>query len=149
MSPRHLGIWPGFIGLLAALALAGCGGSSLTASQLRARATRVCTAAARRMNAIPTPGIPSQGEAFVSRGVSALSRELSGLRAIRGRPSSFRDGLAAKAAEVALLRSTVKGLRAGNDPVVAIKTLEQQLEPVEVRADAAWQALGIPACVNR
>ncbi len=148
MSPRHLAIWPVLIGLLAALALTGCGGSSLTAAQLRARATRVCNTAARRMNAIPAPGTPNQGEEFVSRGVSALSRELSGLRAIRG-PSSFGDGLAAKAAELALLRSTLKGLRAGNDPVVAIKTLQQQLEPVEVRADAAWRALGIPACVNR
>jgi hypothetical protein len=147
MSPRHLAIRLVLIGLLA-LALTGCGGSSPTASQLRARATRVCNVAARRMNAIPTPDTPSQGEEFISRGISALSRELSGLRAIRG-PSSFRDGLAAKAAALVLLRSTVKGLRAGNDPVVAIKTLQQQLEPVEVRAAAAWQALGIPACANR
>jgi hypothetical protein len=148
MTPRHLASAPVLIGLVAALALTGCGGSSVTASQLRARATRVCNAAARRLNSIPTPGTPSQGEEFVSRGVSALSRELSGLRAVHG-PSSFRDGLAAKAAELALLRSTVKGLRTGNDPVVAIKTLEQQLEPVEARAAAAWQGLGIPACANR
>jgi hypothetical protein len=148
MRSRHPATAPVLIGLLAALALTGCGGSSVTASQLRARATRVCNAAGRRLNAIPTPGTPSQGEEFVSRGVSALSRELSGLRAIRG-PSSFRDGLAAKVAELALLRSTVKGLRAGNDPVVAIKTLQQQLEPVEARAAAAWQGLGIPACADR
>ena len=32
-------------------------------------------------------------------------------------------------AELAALRSSLKGLRAGNDPVVAIKTLQQQLTP--------------------
>lgn len=139
---------PVALGLLAVPALAGCGGSSPTASQLRTRATQVCNVAARRLNNIPTPVQPSQGAAFVTRGVAVLSRELTALRAMHA-PSSFHDAVTAKAAELALLRSTAKGLKAGNDPVVAIKTLQTQLAPVEARDDLAWEDLGILACVNR
>ena len=141
-------IRPVALGLLAVPALAGCGGSSPTASQLRTRATQICNAAARRLNTIPTPVQPNQGEAFVTRGIGALSHELSALRAMHA-PSTFHDAVAAKATELALLRSTAKGLKAGNDPVVAIKTLQTQLATVEARDDLAWEDLGIPACVNR
>jgi hypothetical protein len=30
---------------------------------------------------------------------------------------------------------------------VAVKTLQAQLAPLEKQADAAWRALGVPACV--
>ena len=51
--------------------------------------------------------------------------------------------------ELAALRSSLKGLRAGNDPVVAIKTLQQQLIALEQRANGAWRTLKVPACVSR
>ena len=50
--------------------------------------------------------------------------------------------------ELKALQSSLKGLKAGNDPVVAIKTLQAQLVPLEKRASAAWLALKIPACVD-
>jgi hypothetical protein len=52
----------------------------------------------------------------------------------------------ATSAELTALRSTLKGLKAGNDPVVAIKTLQQQLAPAEMKASIAWSALELPAC---
>lgn len=141
-------IRPVALGLLAVPALCGCGSSAPTASQLRNRATVICDAAGRRLNNIPTPTEPTQGEAFVKRGVVVLSREISALRAMHP-PKTFDDALAAKKAELSMLRFTAKGLKAGNDPVVAIKTLQTQLAPVEARDDLAWQQLGIDACVNR
>jgi hypothetical protein len=134
-----------------ALMLAACGSSSsgLTDSQLRTRATRICGLAARRTDRIATPAEPRQGAAFINHGIAALAPELAALRRL-GAPSDmagdYRDALDATSAELTALRSTVKGLKAGNDPVVAIKTLEQQLKPAEAKASLAWATLDLPAC---
>ncbi len=55
---------------------------------------------------------------------------------------------AATEQELKVLQSTLKGLKAGNDPIVAFKTLQTQLAPLEKEAGAAWQALRIPACAG-
>jgi hypothetical protein len=135
--------------LLGAVPLAGCGSSTLTDSQLRSRAGRICKLAVRRSDRIGTPARPSQEAAFLSRGIAAMVPELTGLRRLRA-PSDmaddYRDAVEALGSELAALRSTLNGLRAGNDPVVAIKTLQQQLAPIEVRAGSAWTTLELPVC---
>jgi hypothetical protein len=138
--------WAG--GVLAALTLASCGSSGLSASQLRASATKLCNAAVARSAGIALPEVPSAGQRFLSRGIAVLTPEVTELREL-GATGTFRDAVTATSAELAALRFTLKGLRAGNDPVVAIKTLEQQLLPLEAKANRAWQALGIRACVSR
>ena len=138
--------------LAVALAAAGCGGSSsLSARQLRTRATRACTVATQQLNQIPTPRIPSEGATFLRRGIAALRPELSSLAALH--PDGelgqhFRRARTATEQELKALQSSLKGLRTGNDPVVAIKTLQTQLVPLEKRASAAWLALKVPACVD-
>jgi hypothetical protein len=49
---------------------------------------------------------------------------------------------------LALLRSALRGLKAGNDPVVAIKTLQDELGPAEDAAGHAWQEVDVPACAK-
>jgi hypothetical protein len=135
-----------------AVVLAGCGSSSLSASRLRVRATVICNRAHVRTDAIATPGLPSQGERFLSRGAAALAPELTALRRLRAPDDlagDYRRALEATAGELGALRFTVTGLEAGNDPVVAIKTLQQRLAPREQTGDAAWRALKIPACSAR
>jgi hypothetical protein len=135
--------------LLAAVLVAGCGSSTLSGSQLRRRAGQVCTLATQRTDRIRTPTLATQEAAFLSRGIAALAPELTGLRRLHApgdMADDYRDAVAATASELAKLRSTLKGLRAGNDPVVAIKTLEQQLAPPEARARSAWTTLELPAC---
>lgn len=134
-------------GLLAALTLASCGSTGLSASQLRASAIRLCGAATRRAATIALPEVPSAGQRFLSRGIAALAPEVTELREL-GATGTFRDGVTATSAELATLRSTLKGLRAGNDPVVAIKTLQQQLRVLEQRTASAWAAVGVPACAG-
>ncbi|HEY5188235.1 MAG TPA: hypothetical protein VII87_04320 [Solirubrobacteraceae bacterium] len=134
--------------LLVALALAGCGSSGLTPSQLRTSATRICGVANQELNTIALPEAPSAGQHFISRGIAVLTPEVAKLRALRG-TGTFQTAVAATAAELAALRFTLKGLRAGNDPVVAIKTLEQRLLPLETRANTAWRTLSISSCVSR
>jgi hypothetical protein len=134
-----------------ALGLAGCGSSSLSAQQLRARATLSCNLARRQTGRIPTPALPGEGARFLSRGITALTPELGVLKKLTP-PSdlraTYRRALSISAGELRALRSTLAGLRAGNDPVVAIKTLQQQLVPLETRADADWRSLSLPACAT-
>ncbi|MGI8715148.1 MAG: hypothetical protein ACR2NR_18590 [Solirubrobacteraceae bacterium] len=135
--------------LLIVVVIAGCGANSLSAGQLRTRATRICTLAQRRTARIATPALPSQGARFLGGGVAALAPELTALRRLRAPTdlaAHYRTALTATAQELAALRSSLKGLKAGNDPVVAIKTLQTQLTPLEARAAGAWGALDLPAC---
>jgi hypothetical protein len=135
--------------LLSAALLAGCGSTALTGSQLRSRADRICKLATQRTDRITTPTMPTQEASFVSRGIAAMTPEVTALRRLRapgGMADDYRDAVEATGAELTALRSTRKGLKAGNDPVVAIKTLQQQLAPAEMKASIAWSALELPAC---
>jgi hypothetical protein len=142
------------VGLLAAASLsatvlAGCGSTSLSTTQLRTRAARICTLTTQRTNRIATPTMPTQEDAFVRRGIAAITPEVSALHRLRApgdMADDYRDAVEATGAELTALRSTLKGLKAGNDPVVAIKTLQQQLAPAEFKAAIAWSALEVPAC---
>jgi hypothetical protein len=140
------------LALALALAAAGCGGSSSTsARQLRTGAARVCAVATQRLNSIPTPQIPSEGASFLRRGIAALQPELAALSAMH--PDGdvgvhFRKALNATEQELKVLQSSLKGVKAGNDPIVAIKTLQTQLAPLEKQASAAWRALGVPECAD-
>jgi hypothetical protein len=138
--------------LALALTVAGCGGSSgMSARQLRAGATRACTAATQRLSAVPTPKLPSDGAAFLRGGIAALKPELAALATLHPDGElgkQFDRAQDATRHELAALRSSLKGLKAGNDPTVAIKTLQAQLLPLERQATSAWLALKIPACVD-
>lgn len=130
------------------LLLAGCGGSGLSAAQVRSRAAAICNRAAVRTASIQLPEAPSGGQRFLGLGIAALAPEIRDLRRL-GDHGSIHAAVSAMQAELAALRSSLKGLRTGNDPVVAIKTLQQQLAAPEQRANTAWRALRVPACVSR
>ena len=135
-------------GLTAALTLAACGSLSLTPAQVRSRAARVCVNAANRLDAIHAPTATSGAQAFLRRGIAVLEPEVRELRALHSR-GPVAAAVHAIDGELAALHGTLSGLRAGNDPVVAIKTLQPQLAPLELRVNAAWRALRLPACVSR
>lgn len=136
------------LSLPAVVVLAACGTSELTPTQIRGQATRICTLAAQRTAAIALPERPSGGQRFLGLGIAVLAAEVRDLRAF-GQNAPLGTAVTAMAGELAALRSSLKGLRTGNDPVVAIKTLQQELEPLERRAIAAWRTLRVPACVSR
>jgi hypothetical protein len=135
------------LGLVAAVTLTGCGGSSLSPSQLRAVATRSCTLTARQLDRIATPTSVAAGQRFVDEGAHALGREVSELRALHA-TGTFGEAVRITGEELAALDFTVHGLRAGNDPVVAIKTLQARLGPLEARGDEIWRSLHIPTCAG-
>ncbi len=127
--------------------LAGCG-SGLTSVPVRHRATQICQRAAGRAAAIRLPASPDGGRHFLARGIAVLGPEIRALAGL-GDHGSLHAAVSAMQAEVTELRSALKGLRAGNDPVVAIKTLQQHLVGPERRANTAWRTLRVPACVSR
>ena len=134
--------------LLALLALAGCGAGGLTPAQVRVRATAICDGATDRTAGIRLPSAPSGAQHFLTQGIAAVAPEVRGLRAL-GDHGALRVATRAMQGELAALRSSLKGLRAGNDPVVAIKTLQQQLIALELQANTAWRTLKLTACVSR
>ncbi len=152
MTVRRAGPVLPALALALALALAGCGGSaSLSETQLRTKASKACTVANQRLNLIATPQVPSQGAAFLRSGVAALSPEVTALAVLHPTGemgTQFDTARTATRKELAALQSTLKGLKAGNDPIVAIKTLQTQLAPLEKQATAAWRALKINACAG-
>jgi hypothetical protein len=131
--------------------LGGCGSNSLSEKQLRAHAASVCTAASRRANRIPTPTDPADGSAFLKSGITALQPEVIALKALRP-PHDVADVYEASvrgvAQQLSMLELTLRHLRGGQDPVVAIKTLQEHLAPIEASADSGWQTLEIPACIG-
>jgi hypothetical protein len=141
--------------VVVAVGLGGCGGGSskeLSDRQLELQATRGCTVANRRTERIHTPTAPAGGEAFLTKGIAVLAPEYRQLQALRP-PSDLAQvytiSLNAFGGKLAAIRAAVHNLDRGEDPVIAMKTLQQQLAPLESSEDGAWQALQVPACVTR
>ncbi len=136
----------------AALALGGCGGSGLSPAALRSQASRICQRASARESRIATPADLGQARGFLERGAAALAPELTALRRLEagGRAARpYHRALTQLERELRGLEASAGALRRGADPVIAVKTLQRQLAPVELAADAAWRSLGIAACLNR
>jgi hypothetical protein len=134
-----------------ALLLGGCGSSSLSNTQLRRKADRICMTAQRSSESIATPSDPAKGQQFLQRGIAALQppvTALHGLNASSDLQDVYAEALRATDHELALLRSALRGLKAGNDPVVAMKTLQDELGPAEDAAGRAWHAVDVPACMR-
>jgi hypothetical protein len=137
--------------LAAAVALAGCGGSSLSDRDLRSDADAICTAANTRTTRLEAPRSPSTATAYLQRGAAQLQHELTALQAL-GAPSdlasSYRGAVGEFAAALADVRATVARIGRGAGPIGAIRALELQLAPVLTRENASWRALQIPACMQ-
>jgi hypothetical protein len=137
----------------AAIAAGGCGGSpppSLVT--LRTQATAICSGASREIGRIATPRSDVAGEAFLRRGIAVLAperRQLGSLTAPSEAADVYRAGVRALSGELAALRQATRALARQQDPVIAFRTLQQRLAPLESQADDAWQALQVPACTSR
>ena len=142
----------GALSAVAILLIAGCGSSELSDKQLRAQAAHVCATATTRTDRIQTPSSPARGAAFLTSGIAALQPEFDQLKAIRP-PSDLAQvyaiSVAAFSRKLAALKTAAHHLDRGADPVITIKRLQHRLAPLESSEDGAWQALQIPACLNR
>jgi len=140
------------LALLAGLLIAGCGSAAPSLRAFRASATTICSTAELKSAAIAVPSKPAGEAAFLRRGVALLRPELVRLRKLRA-PASVADvystALTAFGGKLNALERTLSGLQSGTDPILSIKGLERRVAPLEASEDGAWQALEVPACLNR
>jgi outer membrane murein-binding lipoprotein Lpp len=139
--------------ILAGLLIAGCGGSDkLSLTQLHDQATRVCTLYGNHLDQISAPAGAAGGATFLRRGVVWLRPELKQLRTLHP-PDDVADvystAVNSFSQKVDAVTTTVQNLDRGADPISSMQTLEQRLAPIESAENGAWNALSIPACVNR
>ncbi len=137
---------------LAAAAISGCGGTTLSLHDLRTQASAICQTAARRTGRIPTPAGPAGTLRFLTVGSGVLSGELASLRTLTpGAPqaSAYRTATGALESSIELVRRARAAIVHGSDPATALRALQSRLTPVETLGDGAWRSLGIPVCVSR
>jgi hypothetical protein len=137
---------------LLAVLVAGCGSAELSDVQLRKRATELCSTANRQTNRIANPPAPAAASGFLDQGITVFRAELARLRKLRppsDLASTYNTSVDALTGELSDLQFTARKLRAGQDPVVAIRQLERGLEPLEATENRAWSTLDVPACVDR
>jgi hypothetical protein len=138
--------------LLASVLLAGCGSNSLSNSQLESQVSRICTTTEVRTNRIPTPGSAGASATYLERGTTALTPELTALKAVHP-PSDVADVYTATIGsfeqKIRELRGTAREIEHGADPVKALQHLQHRLGPLESQENNGWQALQLPACVSR
>ena len=144
---------PAFLVVLSAgtVALGGCGSTPLSPTQLRTRATTICTRADRKLRSIAVPQSAQGASAFLKQGASALGRELDQLRSLSASGDAgrvYNAGLAAVSAELSALHRTVDALGRGAETVPTVRALSSRLTPLESQANDAWRALQIPACMT-
>ena len=135
-----------------AVALAGCGSSSLSSSQLHSQATRLCTLAEKRTEAIATPSAPAASAAYLHRGIAVLRPELAALRQLHP-PSDVADvysnTVKTISPKLSYLESTAHRIETGADPVIAMRVLQERIGPLESQENGGWNALELPACLSR
>lgn len=147
MRRRIVVVW------LACSVVTGCGGgASGSDERMRRAATRICNAANRRLERLKTPAVGPGDKAFLNRGIPVLEGELRQLGAQRGDGEDqpvYTRALSAMAGEIVELRRAVGALGAHQDAAMAFAALQRRLAPLETRADDAWRALQVPACLSR
>jgi hypothetical protein len=144
---------PAVVSVLAlAAAVAGCGSSSLSSSQLHSQATRLCSLAGTQTERVPTPGSPARSAAYLHSGIAIMKPELVALQRLHP-PSDVADvysnTVKTFSQKLAYLESTAQRIDRGADPVAAMRTLQERIGPLESQENGGWQALELPACLSR
>jgi hypothetical protein len=136
----------------AVVALASCGEDSLSASDLRAQATRICARTTAATSRIAVPRSADDGARFLHQGAAAMAPALAWLRALKP-PSELRAGYAQAVSvggqQLALITAQATAIDGGADPIAGYRRLQAALAPLTRIEDATWRALEIPACVPR
>jgi hypothetical protein len=132
--------------------LGGCAETSLSASQLRSQASRICARAQARANRIALPSDPEQGERFLRAGIAALrpaARALERLKPPADLKESYGQAVGLNAQALALIERHERAIASGEDAAGAFHALQAALDPVTRIEASTWRALQIPACVPR
>ena len=121
------------------------------ADRYRLAAGRVCEDLDRRIAAIARPVGARDYAPYLERVLEIGAPALRRLGAIEPPPSLAREaqravGLAR--AELALIRAAARAVRDSPDPARTLDVQQRRIDRLVAREDAAWIALGIPACTD-
>ena len=138
--------------LLLALPLAACGDDSLTAEQLHAQASAICTRTAAATDRVAVPSTPDQGGRFLAQGLAHLRPAVAQLRELKA-PEDVRRrydrAVELAGQEAALIATHKRAIEQGDDVIDSYRRLDATLEPLVRQENAYWRGLGIPACARR
>lgn len=139
--------------LLAALPLASCGGDgSLSASDLRTRASAICTRAGQATDRVAVPSSADEAGRFLRQGLVQMQPALVQLRKLKA-PKDLRadydQALSLSAREIDVISRHEREIRDGGDAIDAFRQLGGELDPLVAQESARWRTLKIPACVKR
>jgi hypothetical protein len=143
---------PLLVVLLAALALGGCGETSLSAAQLRTQASKICAQASARSDRVPPPSGPEQGERFLREGIAALrpaAKALAQLEPPSDLRESYRQAVQLNAQALALIERHERAIARGEDAAAEFNALQLALDRIVPIERSTWQALQISACAPR
>jgi hypothetical protein len=121
------------------------------ANRYRLAAGRVCEDLDRRIAAIVPPAGPRDYAPYLERVLEIGTPALGRLGAIDPPPALARQARRAVAlarAELALIRTAARAVRASPDPARTLDLQQRRIDRLVAREDAAWIALGIPACTD-
>jgi hypothetical protein len=134
------------------LMLAGCGDDSLTAEQLHAQASAICSRTAAATDRVAVPSTADQGGRFLQQGLAHLRPAVAHLRELKA-PEELRRrydrAVELADQEVALIARHERAIAHGDDVIDTYRRLETTLEPLIQQENAYWRGLGIPACARR
>lgn len=140
------------LALLLAVALAACGADSLTATQVRERATAICARTAAATDRVAVPNDPSQGDRFLRQGAAQLRpavAQLEGLKTPDELRQRYDRAVRLAGEEVALIVRHERAIAHGEDVIGTYRRLDAALAPLVRQENATWRGLGVPACVRR
>jgi len=136
-------------------ALAACGGGgqrTLSANQLRTRASTICTDTSTAMDRVPLPNAPAGGGQFLRRGLLRLQPALDQLKALKP-PDELRAGYAhalqLETQELDVIAAHEQSIRGGDDVIATFRRLQTAIAPILQEEDTAWRDLELPDCVKR
>jgi hypothetical protein len=150
--PRRPRLVAVVLALASVLALGACGDDSLSAEELRIRATAICSRAAAATDRIAVPARPSEGGAFLSDGLAQLrpaARRLAALKAPEELRERYDRAVELARQEIALIARHQREIAAGDDVIDTYRRLDDALAPLLAQENAYWRGLEIPACVRR
>lgn len=132
--------------------VASCGDDSLSERELKAQASAICAEAAAATDRIAVPARPSEGRAFLARGLAVLrpaARRLAALKAPEELRDRYERAVELAREEIALIARHERLIARGEDVIDTFRRLADELDPLLTRENAYWRALGLPACVRR
>ena len=139
------------VALALGLAACGGGGSSLSASEYRSKATAICRDHSKQINALTEPKTNAELGDYLAQGTEITRKTVDRFDDLDPPDSlqSDHDALIKLSREeLELLDGVVADIKSGTDAQTATKKAEAKLNAKDAAVDAKFNALGLGTCAK-